>query len=290
MEEQKSEVVVKQENGIIQKKEEVTKIENNEKKEEIKEEKKKEEKLENPTELPKQEKDEEKISPEEKLEQEEKNSLEENQIKEEATLEEEKLEKTKPEKKKKSSKTKKDLKNEIRQNLKRLDKEYIDQINKTNEAIDDGKRIIIIEICQNCIAHQYCTHHDENKYNKNFLKIKNQIEEKFQNYFVSKNFMIPDPAIGAFEIRLNGQLIYSKIQSLKWPKFSIVENKINEYIEKENKIDEEKEVVEGKKIVCKGGDKENLEEGVKEKGLGKEIKESKKKLTLKDQKNVIVNK
>lgn len=45
--------------------------------------------------------------------------------------------------------------------------------------MDDGKRIVIIEVCHNCIKHAYCTHHKEERYNQFFTKIKTAIEAEY---------------------------------------------------------------------------------------------------------------
>jgi selT/selW/selH-like putative selenoprotein len=210
----------------------------------------------------------------------EEEKIEEEIIKEELPKEQPKKEAEKQEEKAKKEKTekenKKNLKEEIKNNLKKIEKETEEEVNKTNKAMDDGKRILVIEVCQNCIAHQYCTHHDEEKYNNMFLKIKNHIEAKYNKYFVARNYLITDPAIGAFEIRINGKILFSKIESRKWPKLIEVEESLQKFIEDEQK--EETELVNNKDDI-KGDEKilinEKKQNGTKD--LNQNTKENKNK-------------
>ncbi len=128
-----------------------------------------------------------------------------------------------------------DLKKKIKNNRKILCEEISKNRDKTNQAIQDGKRIIIIEVCQNCLAHQYCTHHKEMKYREYFLKIQKEIETNFDNFFVAKNFMIANPRMGAFEVKFNQKIIFSKLSRKHWPKISNVVNSIRNILDIECK-------------------------------------------------------
>lgn len=84
-------------------------------------------------------------------------------------MEEEKVETIKPKPKKVShAERQKKLREDIKKNLERLDEEFTKELENTDKAMDDGKRIIIVEVCHNCIKHAYCTHHKEEKYNQFF--------------------------------------------------------------------------------------------------------------------------
>jgi len=56
---------------------------------------------------------------------------------------------------------------------------------------------------------------------------------------VSKNYRIPNPALGAFEVRISDKLIFSKIERKKWPNERIVLRNLQQVLDDEEKENEE---------------------------------------------------
>lgn len=108
--------------------------------------------------------------------------------------------------------------------------------------------ILTFEFCIKCPQHQWCTSHEEKKYLKHFQACKkaieenmthftdlglgqieireNEIPEEMQGSFMRKEegYIIKRdggkrlwPRIGAFEIYLDGKVVFSKLTSGRWP-------------------------------------------------------------------------
>ena len=120
-----------------------------------------------------------------------------------------------------------------------------------NKSEKTGEKEILIEICQNCRLHRWCTRHDEKKYNMIFENVsKALIKELGSNYKVLKNPNISKPRIGAFEVTLENKVIFSKIAKGCFPDPAFVAAKA-------------KEISEGKNIEKKG--EQNIEKKPKKK-------------------------
>lgn len=164
---------------------------------------------------------------------------------------------------------------------------------------------VFIEHCVSCKSHHWCTNHDEDKYKEyysrcqaaisrgcfNVTVVENQIPDGFTDQFItdpnlSKPGKFHFPRIGSFEVYFRGVCVFSKINSMKWPKASKVAEKVREIQDtpqaegrKKSKVKRVKSAYPGKKrkvrkIKKKGGKKkENL--GTRE-GLSKYVGEKKK--------------
>lgn len=120
---------------------------------------------------------------------------------------------------------------------------------------------VYIEHCIGCNSHKWCTNHDESKYTAYFSSCKtailrncphvtvveNQVPLGFQNKFITGETIsqfgkFHFPRIGSFEVYFRGALIFSKIQSMKWPLPINIANKIRE-------VQDTPEVAPGKKKI-----------------------------------------
>ena len=109
------------------------------------------------------------------------------------------------------------------------------------------KEKVYIEHCINCKSHTWCTNHDEEKYKEYFTRcqssisrtcynvtvVENMIPEGFTSHFItdpntSKPGKFHFPRIGSFEVYFRGAVIFSKIESMKWPHASKIAEKIKE--------------------------------------------------------------
>ena len=109
------------------------------------------------------------------------------------------------------------------------------------------KEKVYIEHCISCKSHTWCTNHDEEKYKDYFNRcqasilricynvtvVENVIPEGFTGQFItfpntSKPGKFHFPRIGSFEVYFRGTVIFSKIESMKWPHASKVAEKIKE--------------------------------------------------------------
>lgn len=109
--------------------------------------------------------------------------------------------------------------------------------NQKNLAIE-------VECCVDCHLHVWCSRHSEQKYNELYLKVQAKAQEVLKSYSIIKN-KVPEhyrqkkslskmlgehkyfdelqhevvqfPRHGAFEISVNGMLIFSKLKSNLWP-------------------------------------------------------------------------
>ena len=99
--------------------------------------------------------------------------------------------------------------------------EYLKRLQKIHEQADsskkDGKIIINVVHCFNCMAHSYCTHHKEEKYLRFFKLLKEQLEPRNSKFHVTRNYQQKDLTMGAFEVYHNEQLVFSKLDTRKWP-------------------------------------------------------------------------
>lgn len=126
---------------------------------------------------------------------------------------------------------------------------------------------VFIEHCVGCKTHQWCTNHDEDKYIQYFTMCKNVITRTCSRVTVSQNEVplgfqdkfVADPnishfgryhfpRIGAFEVYFRGKLIFSKIESMKWPHPGKVAEKIKEIQEAPPQKQLKKKVVKAKRI------------------------------------------
>ncbi|OMJ81809.1 hypothetical protein SteCoe_17628 [Stentor coeruleus] len=126
---------------------------------------------------------------------------------------------------------------------------------------------VFIEHCIGCKTHQWCTNHDEDKYIHYFTMCKNIITRTCSRVTVSQNEVplgfqdkfVSDPnishfgryhfpRIGAFEVYFRGKVIFSKIESMKWPHPGKVAEKIKEIQEAPPQKNLKKKVVKAKRI------------------------------------------
>jgi len=99
------------------------------------------------------------------------------------------------------------------------------------------EKVIQIEICRECRLHSSSTWHDESKYKKNYVEVKEAVESHIPGCKVVEKI---DPWInlGAFEVYHEDQLIYSKKKSGLWPNAKAVAQRISQYFDDyENKKD-----------------------------------------------------
>lgn len=61
---------------------------------------------------------------------------------------------------------------------------------------------------------------------KYFCEVKSALESEFCEYYVTKNYKICIPVIGSFEVRLDGTVLYSKLETKRWPKIKTVINNL----------------------------------------------------------------
>lgn len=113
-----------------------------------------------------------------------------------------------------------------------------------NQKSDENE--IIVEVCQNCRLHRWCTRHDPKKYNSIYESVAQAITKEFgSNYQVIKNKNIEKPRIGAFEVTYKQKVVFSKITSGFFPTPSVVVQKLKEIIEgKENEEKKQEDNVE----------------------------------------------
>lgn len=120
--------------------------------------------------------------------------------------------------------------------LERRKKIAAEQANDTKlaeEAAKNSKIVLCVECCVNCVEHQYCTHHKEEKYKEYMSQLKTEIEKLHPDIWVSKNYKIARPQIGALEVRWGEQVVYSKLKEMRWPNAAVVAKKLQELREKE---------------------------------------------------------
>lgn len=85
-------------------------------------------------------------------------------------------------------------------------------------------------MCIDCKRHQWCTRHDEAKYNEAFEQIKAGLVAECPKVVVSKNKLCGQkPKLGAFEIRHEKRLLFSKLKSQMFPVKEDVVQKIKSY-------------------------------------------------------------
>ena len=144
------------------------------------------------------------------------------------------LKREKVNRKLKQEKQKQLLKEEKKKKLKNylLDQEREHQ--KIGNFVSEGKILINIECCYNCQAHQYCTHHNEAKYNSTFETFKKEIEKEIKNSVVARNYKISSPTMGAFEIYYNNEKLFSKLEVKKWPNTAVITSKLRGLIQNAN--------------------------------------------------------
>ena len=153
---------------------------------------------------------------------------------------------------------------EIQERKSKFMESNLAEIRKVDEALRNGKTLLSIECCVNCVEHQYCTHHKEEKYQEYFKHLKTEIEKLNPGIYVTKNHRVYKPQIGALEVVFNDQVVYSKLRELKWPNSEIVAAKLRDILEKDivdkeiaekeavrkieeeilRKVDEEKKIIE----------------------------------------------
>ncbi|OMJ77792.1 hypothetical protein SteCoe_22542 [Stentor coeruleus] len=126
---------------------------------------------------------------------------------------------------------------------------------------------VVIEHCIGCKTHQWCTNHDESKYIQYFTACKNGIDKSCLGVTVAENEIplgfqrkfVTDPntsqfgkyhfpRIGSFEVYFRGKLIFSKIETMKWPHPGIIVEKIKEIQHAPQKTQARKKVSKGKRV------------------------------------------
>ena len=110
------------------------------------------------------------------------------------------------------------------------DEEGKDNEEKKKEGEEEEKIVIMIEVCQNCKNHQWCTRHDESRYNSCFEMVKSAILAQ-NDVVVEKNLNIKAPRIGAFEITCNNIQIFSKKNSGLWPDADGISQRVSFFLE-----------------------------------------------------------
>ena len=89
--------------------------------------------------------------------------------------------------------------------------------------------VIDVEICSGCKSHQWCTRHDEKKYEGIFEEVRKAILDKNPGVTVEKH-LVGGSKIGAFEISSEGVLLYSKLSSGYFPFTAAVTDKASRFI------------------------------------------------------------
>lgn len=107
------------------------------------------------------------------------------------------------------------------------------------KAIQEGKKLVTVESCENCVSHDYCTHHNEATYKNYFNKLKEMVEKSDNSIVVLNNYNVQKPLLGAFEVKIGEKLVFSKHATSKWPNVESVTKEIvahfNDQGEKEAK-------------------------------------------------------
>lgn len=101
-----------------------------------------------------------------------------------------------------------------------------------------------VEACSDCHLHAWCSRHDESKYIEHFDRLKSKIQAVVPGASVNRNTVpvhyrrmgnkssigenkyfdekkeefVLYPKFGAFEVYVDGMLIFSKLKSNLWPK------------------------------------------------------------------------
>lgn len=125
--------------------------------------------------------------------------------------------------------------------------DYLKSLQKIHEITEnsknDGKIIINVVHCFNCKAHSYCTHHKEEKYQKFYKTLKERLEPRNSKFHVTQNYLQKDLTMGAFEVYYNDELIYSKLETMKWPNIkNLIEKLENHQTKPEPIINQEPDV------------------------------------------------
>lgn len=81
----------------------------------------------------------------------------------------------------------------------------------------NGKYLVEIEVCRNCKEHQWCTRHDEARYNRTYEEVVAAILSENPNTYVRKNAKVNVPVLGGFEVSCFGTLLYSKNKCGSFP-------------------------------------------------------------------------
>jgi len=92
------------------------------------------------------------------------------------------------------------------------------------------EKVIQIETCRECRLHSSSTWHDETKYKKNFVEVKEAVELMIPGCKVVEKI---DQWInlGAFEVYHENQLLYSKKKSGLWPSAKAIAQRIKQYFD-----------------------------------------------------------
>lgn len=117
--------------------------------------------------------------------------------------------------------------------------------------------VFVVECCQNCKEHAWCTRHDEAKYIEffkrqaaaiidripNAIVMKNQIPKSYLNFDLYNNLIQNDdetcpyfqqvPRIGAFEVSYKGMCVFSKMKGGYWPNCELVADKCAAVVQEE---------------------------------------------------------
>lgn len=101
--------------------------------------------------------------------------------------------------------------------------------------------VVVIEVCEKCHEHAWCTQHDESKYNAIYTAVKAQLEvhpngslKVFRNVNPNNLKQKIIPRRGAFEIILDGVVVYSKISSTLFPAPGIINDRVTKFLQDKN--------------------------------------------------------
>ncbi|EEQ99823.1 conserved hypothetical protein [Perkinsus marinus ATCC 50983] len=91
---------------------------------------------------------------------------------------------------------------------------------------------VLIEYCQRCYRHPWCAHHNEERYFTQFMDIAGRISQAFPE--VGEIVAVKDPRVGALEVTVvhgpHQQVVFSKLQSDRWPNISKVLERIRRVV------------------------------------------------------------
>jgi selT/selW/selH-like putative selenoprotein len=89
---------------------------------------------------------------------------------------------------------------------------------------------ILIEICHNCKAHQWCTRHNEKAYENISVEVSKTIKDKIPNANIQV-VKVEKDKIGSFEVFCNNYEIFSKRTLGYFPHAEAVTQRIIDYLD-----------------------------------------------------------
>lgn len=121
--------------------------------------------------------------------------------------------------------------------------------------MEDQKKYVVVEVCQNCSTHKWNTRHNESKYQSFYAKVQtaiatltpdvevlcNKVPKSYAGFDLYYNLVHNNasdnkcfdqiPRIGAFEVSYKGQLVFSKLLGSKWPNVSLIAGRVEKIVE-----------------------------------------------------------